>query len=91
VSSGNQRRLRFVMPHLLVDGISFSPNAVLFRKSFHVPMSSMLLSPFFSTSVIVSGFMLESLIHLQLIFMQVKEYGFVCILHAGIQFASTIC
>ena len=91
MSSGNQRRLRFVMPHLLVDGISFSPNAVLFRKSFPVPMSSMLLSPFFSTSVIVSGFMLESLIHLQLIFMQVKEYGFVCILHAGIQFASTIC
>ena len=40
VSSGNQRRLRFVMSHLLVDGISFSPNGVLFRKSFHVPMSS---------------------------------------------------
>ena len=62
-------------------------NDALFRKFSPVPMSSRLFPTFCSIRFSVSSFMLRSLIHLDLSFVQGDKYGSICILlHADIQF-----
>ena len=59
---------------------------VLFRKLSHVSMSLRLFPTYSSIRSSVSGFMLRSLIHLDLTFVQSGKYGFIFILlHANCQ------
>ena len=61
--------------HLFIVDHSACINSVLFRKSFPVPMSSMLFSTLSSIRFTVSGFTFDSLIHLELGFVQDDKYG----------------
>jgi hypothetical protein len=72
--------------HLLIVDLNVCANSVVFRTS-SMPMRSRLFYTYFSIRFSVSGFMLRSLIHLELIFVQSEEYGSISILlHADIQF-----
>jgi hypothetical protein len=64
---------QFMRSHLLIVNLSACTNSVLFRNT-SVPMSSKLFLTFFSIRFSVSGFMLTSLIHLELSFVQGDKY-----------------
>lgn len=61
----------FIRFHLLVVILSTCANHVQFRKSFSLTISSRVFHNHDSTSFSGSGFMLRSLIYLELNFMQV--------------------
>jgi hypothetical protein len=77
VSFALQKLFSSMRSHLLIVDLSAYANGVLFRKSFPVPMSSRLflifssIRFFFSFLSDISGFMLRSLVHLELSFVQV--------------------
>jgi len=59
--------------------LSAYANGVLLGKSFPVPMSSRVFLTFSSISFFVFGFMLRSLIHFELSFVQDAKCGSICI------------
>ena len=70
---------------LVIVALSVYATGVILRKC-SVPMCWRLLPTFSSIRFSVSGFMLRSLIHLDLSFVQGDRYGSICILlHADIQ------
>jgi hypothetical protein len=77
-----------VKPHVLIIDFNAYANSALFRKVFFpVLVSSRLFQTFSFTKFSVSGFMLKSLIHLDLSFVWGDKYGSVLILpQAVIQF-----
>ena len=80
-----QKLFSFRRSHLLIVNLSVCATGVIFRKWSPVPMCSKLLLTFSSISFSVTGFMLMSLIHLDLSFMQDDHYGSICILHTTLQ------
>jgi hypothetical protein len=73
-----QKLFSFMRSHLsIVDLIAWA-TGILFRKLSLVPMCSRLFSTFSSIRFSVSVFMLRSLIHLDLSFVQGDKYGSIC-------------
>ena len=68
VSFALQKLFSFRRSHLLIFSLSVRAAGVLFRKWFPVPMHSNVLPTFSSIRFSVAGFMLRSLIHLDLSF-----------------------
>ena len=87
-----QKLLSFRRSHLLIVSLSVCAVGVLFRKWFPVPMISNILPTFSSLRFSVAGFMLRSLIHLDLSFVHGDRYGSILILLMLISsYASTTC
>ena len=63
-----QKIFSFRRSHLLIVSLSVCAAGVIFRKWFTVPMRSSVLPTFSSVRFSVAGFMLRSLIHLELSF-----------------------
>jgi hypothetical protein len=61
--------------HLLILSFSCRATSVLLRNSLPVPIASSVLSVFSYTSFKVSGLILRSLIHFELIFVQGDKHG----------------
>ena len=76
---------------LLIVHLSAYTLGILFRKLSAVSMHSYLFSTFSSIKFNVSRFMVRSLIHLYLSFVQDDRYGSICILHATIQLNQYHC
>ena len=92
VSFALQKLFSFRRPHLLIVSLSVCATEVIFRKWSPVPVRSSVLPTFSSIRFSVAGFMLRSLIHLDLSFMHVDRYGSIFILlHVISSYASTIC
>ena len=86
VSFALQKLFSFRRFHLLTVYLSVSAVEVIFKKWSPVPMHSSLLSTFSSIRFSVAGFMLTSLIHLDLSFVHGARYGSIFILlHVDIQ------
>jgi hypothetical protein len=84
VSFAFQKLFSFMRSHLLIFDLNACAIGVSFRNLS--PMSSRLLPNFSSIMANVSSFMLRSLTHLDLSFVQGDKYGTICILlHADIQ------
>ena len=75
-----QKLSSFMRSHLSILYLRAWAIGVLFRKFPPVPMSSRLFPTFSSIRFSVSGFMLRSLIHLDLSFVQGDKYGSIFIL-----------
>jgi hypothetical protein len=72
--------------YLLILDLSSGDIDVLFRKLSPIPISTRLFPTFYSIRLSVPGFMLRSLICLDLSFLQGHKYGSIYILlHADIQ------
>ena len=80
-----QKLLSFRRSYLLIVSHSVCATGVIFRKWAPVLMHSSVLSTFFSMRFNVIGFMLRSLIHLDLSFVHADRYRSISILHADIQ------
>ena len=81
-----QELFSFMRSHLLIVDLSGWAIGVLFRNLSPVPMCSRQFLTFFSIRFSVSGFMLRSLIHMDLNFVRAGRYGSICfLLPAGIQ------
>ena len=74
-----QKLSSFVRSHLSILDLRAWAIGVLFRKMTSVPMSSRLFPTFSSMRFTVSCFMLRSLIHLDLSFVQGDKYGSILI------------
>ena len=86
VSFALQKFLSFWRSHLLIVSLSVCATGVIFMKWSLVPMHSSVLPTFSSIGFSVAGFMLRSLIHLDLSFMHGDRYWSILILlHIGIQ------
>ena len=71
---------------MLIVALSVFASGVIFRKWSPVPMHSRVLPTFSSTRFSVVGFMLRSLVHLDLSFVHGNRYGSIFILlHIDIQ------
>ncbi|CAO2640937.1 hypothetical protein LEMLEM_LOCUS25557, partial [Lemmus lemmus] len=82
-----QKLFSFIRSHLLIVSLSVCAAGVLFRKWFPVPMCSSVPPTFSSTRFSVAGFLLRSLIHLDLSFVHGDRHGSIFIfLHVDIQF-----
>ena len=75
VSFALQKLFSFRRSHLLIVSLSVCAAGVLFRKWFPVSMHSSVLPTFSSMRFSVAGFMLRSLIHLDLSFVHGDRYG----------------
>jgi hypothetical protein len=73
-----QKHLAFMSFHLLILDFIIRDTGVLFRKLFPDLTSSKLLSTFCSIRLSMSGFILRSLLHLDLSIMQGVKYGSIC-------------
>ena len=80
VSFALQKLCNFMRSHLLILKLIAQAFAVLFRNFSLVPISSRLFPTFSSISFSVSGFMLSSLIHLDLTLVQGDRNGSIHIL-----------
>ena len=81
-----QKLFHFRRSHLLIVSLSVCAAGVIFGKWFPVPMRSSVLATFSSIRFSVAGFMLRSLIHLDLSFVHVYRDGSIFIfLHVDIQ------
>ena len=81
-----QKFFSFKRSHQSFVVLSTSATGFLFRKLSPVPMILRLSSTLSVIRYSVSGFMLRSLIHLDLSFVQGDKYGFICILlHTDLQ------
>ena len=78
----------FMRSHLLTVGLSAFTVGVLFREYFLVPLCSWLFLTFCSSRYSISGYMLRSLIHLDLCIVQGDRYGSICILLHEVRLAS---
>lgn len=77
----------FMKSHLLLVGLSACANLPLFRKSFYEPVHSRLFATFSSIRCHVYVFLLRSLSHLEISFMQADNMGlFWNFVYAGVQF-----
>ena len=86
VSFAVQKLFSIMESHLLIVDVSVCAIGVLSRKLSLVSMRSSLFPTFSSIRFSVSGFMLISLIHLDLSFVQGNKYVSICILlHVDIQ------
>jgi hypothetical protein len=72
-----QKLSSFMRSHLSIVDLRACAIGVLFRKFPTVPMSSRLFLTFSSIRFSVSGFILRSLIHIDLSFVQGDKYGWV--------------
>jgi hypothetical protein len=70
-----QKLFRFMRYHLLIIGLRGYTIGVLFRKLSSVPMHLRLFPTFSSIRLSVFDFMLRSLIHLNISFVQGDRYG----------------
>ena len=75
VSFALQKIFSFMKFHLSIVDLRARTIVILFTKLSPIPMHSRLLPSFSSIRFSVSGFMLRSLIHLDLRFMQGNNYG----------------
>ena len=75
VSFALQKLLSFRRSHLLIVSLSVCAAGVIFRKWSPVPMCSSVLPNFSSITFSVVGFMLRSMIHLDLSFVYGGRYG----------------
>ncbi|CAO2640784.1 hypothetical protein LEMLEM_LOCUS25494, partial [Lemmus lemmus] len=75
VSFALQKLFSFRRSHLLIVSLSVCAAGFLFRKWFPVPMRSSVSPTFSSTRFSVVGFMLRSLIHLDLSFVHGDRHG----------------
>ncbi|CAO2579864.1 hypothetical protein LEMLEM_LOCUS1179, partial [Lemmus lemmus] len=81
-----QKLFSFRRSHLLIISLSVCAAGVLFRKWFPVPMRSSVPTTFSSKRFSVAGFMLRSLIHLDLSFVHGDRHGSIFIfLYVDIQ------
>ena len=81
-----QKLFSFRRSHLLIVSLSVCATGVIFRKWSPVSAHSNVLPTFFAMRLSVVGFMLRSLIHLDLSFVHGDRYGFIFILlHVAIQ------
>ena len=86
ISFALQKLLSFRKSHLLIVALSVCATGVIFRKWSPVPMRSSVLPTFSSMRFSVVGFMLRSLIHVDLSFVHDERYGSIFIfLHVDIQ------
>ncbi|MBV2150903.1 DUF3704 domain-containing protein [Sphingobium sp. AS12] len=86
VSFALQKLLSFRRSHLLIVDLSVCATGVMFRKQSPVPINSRVFPTLSSNRFSVAGFMLRSLIHLDLSFVHGDRYGSICsLLHASIQ------
>ena len=86
VSFALQKLFSFRRSHLLIVSLRVCAAGVLFRKWFPMPMCLSVLPTFSSIRFSVAGFMLRSLIHLELSFVHDDRYGSIFILlHVNIQ------
>ena len=86
VSFALQKLFSFRRSHLLIVSLSVCAPGVIFKKWSPVPMRSSVLPTFSSMRFSVAGFMLRSLIHLDLSFVHGDRYGSIFILlHVDIQ------
>ena len=86
VSFALQKLLSFRRSRLLIVSFSVCTTGVIFRKWSPVPMCSSVFPTFSSIRFSVVGFMLRSLIHLDLSFVHGDRYGSILILpHVDIQ------
>ena len=86
VSFALQKLFSFRRSHLLIVSLSVCAAGVKFRKWSPVPMHSSVLPTYSSLRFSVAGFMLRSLIHLDLSFVHGDRYGSIFILlHVIIQ------
>jgi hypothetical protein len=87
VSFSMQKVFSFIRSNLLIDDLSTCIIGILFRKLSPMTVSSGLFHAFFFIRFIVSGFILRSLIHLELSFELSGKYRSICIfIHAAVQF-----
>ena len=86
VSFALQKLFSFRKSHLLIFSLSVCATRVIFRKWYPVPIFPSVLPTFSSMRFSVAGFMLRSLIHLDLSFVHGDRYGSIFILlHVDIQ------
>ena len=86
VSFALQKLFSFRRSHLLIVSLSVCAAGVIFRKWSLVPVRSSVLPTFSSMRFSVAGFMLRSLIQLDLSFVHGDRYGSIFIfLHVDIQ------
>ena len=86
VSFALQKLLSFMWSYLLIIDLSVCATGVLFRKLFPVLIHAKLFLTFSFARVHYNWIYVESLIHLNLSFVQGDRYGSICILlHADIQ------
>ena len=92
VSYALQNFFSFIGSNLLIVDLSVCATGVLFRKLSLGPLCSRLLPTYPSIIFSVSGFMLRSLIHLKLNFVQDVKHKTISVLllHEDTQFDSTI-
>ena len=76
---------------LFIVDLSAYANSVLFRTSFPVPMSSRIFPFFFSIRFSVFGFMLRSLTHLEMSFVQGDKYLFLFFCMQTSSLSNIIC
>ena len=80
VSLALQKLFSFMRPYLLIVDLSARAMGMLFRKMSLVPICSKLFHTFSSFRFSMSDFILSSLTHLDLSFVQGDKYRFICIL-----------
>jgi hypothetical protein len=85
-----QKLSSFMRSHLSILDHRAWAIGILFRKFPHLPMSSRLFPNFSSIRFSVSGFMLRSLIYLNLSFLQCEKYGSIFIFLHTYRQTSTI-
>ena len=75
VSFSLQKLFSFRRSHLLIVDLNICATGVMFRKQSPVQINSKLFPTFSSNSFSVAGFMLRSLIHFDLSFVQGDKLG----------------
>ena len=70
-----ERNFSFMRSHLVIVDLSAYVNSIPFSKSFLMPKSSRLFSTFSSIRFATFGFMLRSLIYLELSLLQGDDCG----------------
>ena len=88
-----QKLLSFRRSYLLIVSHSVCATGIIFRKRFPVPVHSSVLFTFSSVRFSVIGFMLKSLIQMDLSFLHGNRYGSIFIFSYMLisSYASTIC
>ena len=86
VSFALQKLLSLRRSHLLIVDLSVCATGIMFRKQSPVPICSRVPPTFSSKILSVAGFILRSLIHVYLSFVQGDRCGSICsLLHTRIQ------
>jgi hypothetical protein len=87
-----QQLFGFIKSHVLIADFSACAISVLFRRLSPKPVCLRLFSNLNSVKLSVSGFMLKSLIHVDLSFVQGDKYEYIALFNKQTSsFTSTIC